>query len=121
MTRTLLIAPFFALITTFSAGCASVMQPIELRTDVVEVSGLKGLAESFYRADTSEEMEQFVREALALNPQAALSNELAAVLAQLMDRPTEQFNHLVIALQDARNSSAALHLRMLNRLQAGER
>ena len=121
MTRSLLITRFLALALLGLVGCSSVMQPIDLRTDVVETSGLRGFAETFYKAQTTEEMEQAVKEALSLNPQAGLSNEIAAVFAQLNDMPSEQFLHLVIALRDARNQSAAIHLRMLSRLQLGTR
>lgn len=98
------------------SGCATLLPSLHAAAPS-DATALKTAAESFYRAQTPQELRGAVDVAEKAAPDSALTHELAARLAQLEGRDADVVKHLVTALRDTSNDAALLHLHLLASLE----
>jgi cellulose synthase operon protein C len=97
------------------AACASLAgPPIQLRAATANSKDLAAAADAFYGAADVAGLRSALERARVAGPETAVYHELAAQLAHLECRDTEEFEHLVSALEDQGDDAPLLHLLRLN-------
>jgi tetratricopeptide (TPR) repeat protein/transglutaminase-like putative cysteine protease len=92
----------------FTSACASVAPA--LRAEPTPDAALREAAEAFYGAETPAQLEAAAQRAAQHAPDAALTHELLARLAQLHGDEASQLGHLLDALLDVHDDAPVLHL-----------
>lgn len=115
------LALFVGFVCMFLLSCGGPSFHFQMRqSDDSERETLEKVAEEFYAGHSAEEMRAAVQKGLVAHPRAALSNEIAALLAHYDCNPSQEFTHWVRALLVHENASAEIHFRHLLRIKRGD-
>jgi len=95
-----------------STACLSVAPSLR-EASPLDANALDAAAEAFFRAKTPKAMREAVERAREAGPASATFHEVAALLAGAEGREADEVAHLSLALLDATDEAALLHLHLL--------
>ncbi|HYX90181.1 MAG TPA: transglutaminase domain-containing protein [Myxococcaceae bacterium] len=111
-----------ALALAAAAGCAALPRPRPNLTPhpVLDASALEAAAEAFYSGGDAAALRDAAEAADRAAPGSGLAHELAAQLARLEMRDSDEVEHLLAACADPSHDATAQHLLRLNELDRSE-
>ncbi|HZA50245.1 MAG TPA: hypothetical protein VE549_05860, partial [Myxococcaceae bacterium] len=111
-----------ALAFAVAAGCSTLHRPRPTLTQVavIDAAALDAAAESFYSTGDVAVLRRSVEDAARAAPGSGLAHELAAELARLEMRESDEVEHLLAACADPSHDAIIRHLHRLNELDRGE-